>query len=282
MVFLQPVSGVRTSMNSDRLQEIDVPAGIEARTAWPVSREAVAIVISPDHLAALSEQECKGGRPHIWLTKAVSPDRWALQMARMFRDELAGGNGVNELYVDALLTMFGVHVLRKYGDAARPKRVAMGRLSFCNEKRIREHLADNFRRKLSVADLAGVCDLSAGHYIGAFATTFGERPHQHLINLCLDYARCLLTEGDMKIPEIARLSGFSSQSHLTTSLRKHRGVPPKKPRFERWLSSGTVRVLAGNLADVGHVAFCQAELNVRAVRALIGDCRHERVDKREG
>ncbi|MCV0352704.1 MAG: hypothetical protein K5863_21720 [Nitratireductor sp.] len=63
----------------------------------PASRETVAIVISPDYLAALAEQECKGGRPHLRFTSAVSPDRPALQTARMFRDELAGGNGVNEL-----------------------------------------------------------------------------------------------------------------------------------------------------------------------------------------
>ncbi|MDV2966430.1 hypothetical protein RZ532_10630 [Nitratireductor aquimarinus] len=140
--------------------EFDDDAG--ALISLPVSREAVAIVISPDHLAALAEQKCKGGRPHIRLTKATSPDRWAPQMARMFRDELAGGNGVNELYVDALLTKFGVEVLRRYDDAARPKKSATGGLSFRNEKRIREHLAENFRRKLSVADLVGVCDLHRG------------------------------------------------------------------------------------------------------------------------
>ncbi|MCV0352705.1 MAG: AraC family transcriptional regulator [Nitratireductor sp.] len=141
--------------------------------------------------------------------------------------------------------MFGIHVLRKYGDAARPKKSATGGLSLRNEKRIREHLAEDFRLKLSVADLAGVYDLSPGPFIVAFTNTSGERPHRHLINLRLDYARCLLTEGDMQIPrqipgqipgqirEIARLSGFSCQSHLTTSLRKHRGVPPRKPRSER-------------------------------------------------
>lgn len=237
-VFLQPVSRVRTSMNSDRLQEIDVPAGgvgivpagTEARTAWPVSRETVAIVIPPDHLTALAEHECRGGLPHIRFTPAVSSDRWALQMARMFRDELAGGGGVNELYIDSLLTMFGIHVLRKYGDAARPKKNATGVLSFRNERKIREYLAENFRRKLSVADLAGVCDLSPGHFIVAFTNTFGERPHQHLISLRLDYAERLLMEGDMQITQIALLSGFSSQSHLTTALRKHRGVTPMKLR----------------------------------------------------
>ncbi|MBN7756979.1 helix-turn-helix domain-containing protein [Nitratireductor aquimarinus] len=71
----------------------------------------------------------------------------------------------------------------------------------------------------------------------AFTNTFSERPHRYLINLRLDYARCLLTEGDMQIPgqirEIARLSRFSCQNHLATSLRKHRGVPPRKPRSKR-------------------------------------------------
>ncbi len=61
-----------------------------------------------------------------------------------------------------MLTMFGIYVLRKYGDAARPKKSATGWLLFRNEERIRECQADNFRRKLSVADLAGVCDLSPG------------------------------------------------------------------------------------------------------------------------
>lgn len=58
--------------------------------------------------------------------------------------------------------MCGVHVLRRYDDAARPKKSATGGLSFRNEKRIREHLAESFRRKLSVVDLAGVCDLHRG------------------------------------------------------------------------------------------------------------------------
>ncbi len=120
---------------------------------------------------------------------------------------------------------------------ARRRARRAGGLSFRNEKRIREHLAESFRRKLSVVDLAGVCDLSPGHYIVAFTNTFSERPHRHLINLQLDYARCLLTEGDMQIPgqipgqirEIARLSRFSCQKHLATSLREHRGVPPRNP-----------------------------------------------------
>lgn len=237
-VFLHPVSGVFTTVDGDRLREINVPAGAvgvapagtEAKTIWPVSRETVAIVIPPSRLTALAEQECRGGIAEIQFTPAVTSDWWALQMAQMFRDELTSGVGVNELYVDSLITMFGIHVLRKYGATAPARSREAGKLSIRNEHRIREFLAANFKQKLSVAALAGECDLSPGHFIVAFTNTFGERPHQYLIKRRLDYAQHLLLESEKQIADIALLSGFSSQSHLTASMKRDRGLTPKQLR----------------------------------------------------
>lgn len=237
-VFLRPVAGVFTTIDSDRLEEINVPAGavgvapagVQGRTIWPVSRETVAVVIPPGRLTALAEQECRGGIADIRFTPAVSPDRWALQVAQMFRDELTSGVGVNELYVDSLITVFGIHMLRKYGDSAPARSRGGGKLSSRNEHRIREFLSENFRQKLSIADLAGECGLSQGHFIVAFTNTFGERPHQYLIKRRLDHAQRLLLESDMPIAEIALFCGFSSQSHLTASLKRHCGLTPRQLR----------------------------------------------------
>lgn len=240
-VFLQPVKKVLTTVGGDKLQEIDVPAGAvgvapfgtSGKTIWPTARETVAIVIPPDRLAELAEQECKGGVAQIQFTPALRPDRWALEMAQMFRDELRSEAGVNELYVDSLITMFGIHLLREYGAPSFLKPAVNAKLSRINQQRISEFIAANFTSKLTVSELAELCGLSQGYFITAFTNTFGERPHQFLIKRRLDHAQRLLVESDMQIAEIALLSGFSSQSHLTASIRRTRGLTPNQVRSTR-------------------------------------------------
>jgi AraC family transcriptional regulator len=46
----------------------------------------------------------------------------------------------------------------------------------------------------------------------------------------LEFAEKLLAETRMPVAEVAYLSGFSSQSHLTNMLRVHRGKTPSQYR----------------------------------------------------
>jgi AraC family transcriptional regulator len=52
-------------------------------------------------------------------------------------------------------------------------------------------------------------------------------------NLRLATAERLLIESDLPITRIADLSGFSSQSHLTSAMRRHRNVTPMQIRASR-------------------------------------------------
>ncbi|TIV63647.1 MAG: helix-turn-helix transcriptional regulator, partial [Mesorhizobium sp.] len=60
--------------------------------------------------------------------------------------------------------------------------------------------------------------------------TFGVSPYQSVLLLRLDFAEKLLTDSRMSITDIADLSGFSSQSHFTTMMRKYRHVTPQQVR----------------------------------------------------
>ncbi|WEX09531.1 AraC family transcriptional regulator [Chelativorans sp. AA-79] len=46
------------------------------------------------------------------------------------------------------------------------------------------------------------------------------------MNLRLSFAEKLLVETEMTIAEVAYLSGFSSQSHLTSAMRRYKKVTP--------------------------------------------------------
>ncbi|MFB9981794.1 helix-turn-helix domain-containing protein [Mesorhizobium kowhaii] len=116
-------------------------------------------------------------------------------------------------------------------DTARqPALNVKGGLSPRNARRVQEFLNENFSRKLALADMAAVCELSPYHFVRAFSKTFGAPPHQYVLDLRLDFAERLLADSRMTIAEIAHLSGFSSQSHFTTVMKKNRQVTPLQAR----------------------------------------------------
>ena len=156
----------------------------------------------------------------------------ALRNAQLLKAELTLGTG-NELYVDSLITAFGIHLLRSYTRAQKSLSSVKGRLSNRAAERIRDYIDANFTKKVTVAELATIAGLSPRHFILTFMNTFGYPPHQYLIERRLGFAEELLTKGDLPIAEIAYLSGFSNQSHLTTTMSKYRNRTPKQVRQQR-------------------------------------------------
>jgi AraC family transcriptional regulator len=237
-VFFTSAKNVRASVSSSVIQEFDVPAGAlgivpaggEPLTIWPSKKESVAVVITPSAMAALSEREYDGKifEPRPMMATTIDPQ--ALHLASLLRAELTERPVANELYVDSILTLFGIHLLRNYSGAEHETADARGALSPRNIRRIREFLAENFTGKLLVADLAAVCELSPRHFIQAFNKSFGRQPHQYLMGLRLEFAQRLLVEGKLTVTEVALLSGFANQSHLTFTLKKHCGLTPAQLR----------------------------------------------------
>lgn len=116
---------------------------------------------------------------------------------------------------------------------SRPLLNAKGGLSARHAREVQRFLNENFSRKLSLAEMAGVCSLSPYHFARAFSKTFGLSPHQYVLVLRLDFAEKLLADSNMSITDIADLSGFSSQSHFTTIMKKYRQVTPLQARAKQ-------------------------------------------------
>lgn len=235
-VFFTPARKVQASVSSNVLQEFDVPAGAlgivpagaEPTTIWPSRKESVAVIVTPAAMTDLAAREYDGKAFELRPTMATAADPWALRLAKLLRAELLLP-AANELYVDSIVTLFGIHLLRNYSGAA-PLQSPSGTLSPQNTRRIQEFLAENFTSKLAVKDLAAVCGLSPRYFIHSFSRTFGVQPHQYLLRLRLDFAERLLIEGQLTIGEVALLSGFSSQSHLTHTFKNLRGMTPAQIR----------------------------------------------------
>jgi len=235
-IMLAPARKLRASLGSDRVIEYDAPtgclavnpAGVDSSLAWSETRENAVVSISREALSELAAHEFDLADVELVPPAFGTIDLWALNIAQRITAELTGEATPNELYLDSLVTVFGVHLLRTYTSRKRQVAMPKGGLSADGARRVREYLDENFTRKILVTELASVAGVSPNHFIVRFARTFGMPPHRYLINLRLDFAEKLLVDGKLAIADIAYLAGFSDQSHLAATMKKYRGRTPTR------------------------------------------------------
>ncbi|WP_421681717.1 helix-turn-helix transcriptional regulator [Stutzerimonas urumqiensis] len=92
------------------------------------------------------------------------------------------------------------------------------------------HILHNLARRITVAELAQVACLSPSHFHAQFKDSVGLTPHQYLLKARLDHATRLLRESRLPLVRIAEECGFSSQSALTTAMRRYLGLTPRRLR----------------------------------------------------
>ena len=94
-------------------------------------------------------------------------------------------------------------------------------------ERLERYVQDNLARRISVAELASQACLSPSHFHALFKDSLGLTPHQDLLKARLDHASRLLRSSSLPLVRIAEECGFSSQSALTTAMRRYLGLTPK-------------------------------------------------------
>ena len=110
-------------------------------------------------------------------------------------------------------------------DWARTK-CHMGGLAPWQLRVVREHVAANIERPLSIMELATLVRLSVGYFTRAFKATVGIPPHQFVILQRIARAKELLLTSDTPLKEIAPLCGLADQSHLTRLFSRREGRSP--------------------------------------------------------
>ena len=74
--------------------------------------------------------------------------------------------------------------------------------------------------------MAAEVDLSPLYLVRAFRSTVGQSPHQYVVTRRVELARRMLRDTQTPIADIALMTGFSSQSHLSNWFRRIVGVSP--------------------------------------------------------
>lgn len=225
-----------SSLAGDRMRRYErrpyefivVPPGFPLRGESAAAPEVLAFVfrfddLKPDIAAALQiAQETLEPRVIIG---AANP--FAKQIAQHLRRQLMAESPSRD-YLAALCLAMIVEMLRL---PARQQATRRGtKLSDRVLQSILGYIDANLDANLSLETLAGLAGVRTHQFGRAFKRKTGAPPHHYVLNRRIEAARALLRDSDQSLAEIAYATGFSSQSHMTTTFRREIGITPARLR----------------------------------------------------
>jgi AraC family transcriptional regulator len=143
--------------------------------------------------------------------------------------ELQEASVLGRLYADSLALGLAMQLIRHY-SSLRDVQMAQGGMAPHRLRKalslIDQHLASEDEGRVALRLVAKQVGMSYFHFSRAFKQTLGMTPSHYITERRIEHAKRLIQETELPIAEIALRSGFSSQSHFTTSFRRLLGVTP--------------------------------------------------------
>jgi transcriptional regulator GlxA family with amidase domain len=116
-------------------------------------------------------------------------------------------------------------------EIEREKSHGKGALPPAKVELLRHHINAALGDRITVDKLASTIGMSTQSFAASFKRTFNATPAQYVLTERLKWARWLLANTSAGIGAIAAETGFSSQSHLTTTLKRWNGQTPHELRM---------------------------------------------------
>ncbi len=169
--------------------------------------------------------------PRLVHVRASDPQGRLLgHLSQLLVSEFATNGPGSSLVLDHLAQILFVHMLRAHANRReRP----VGWLGALTDDRIgvamRAMHADVSRR-WSLAELAGLANMSRSAFAAAFKQRVGRPPLEYLIEWRMSLARDALLRGSSSISELAAATGYESESAFSTAFRRVVGSSPRQFR----------------------------------------------------
>ncbi len=92
------------------------------------------------------------------------------------------------------------------------------------------YIDDNLARPISLRDMADHASLSPFHFGRAFKQATGRSPYDHVFRRRIVRSTALVARSELKIAEIAALTGFANAAHFSQAFQREAGVSPSRFR----------------------------------------------------
>lgn len=159
-------------------------------------------------------------------------DGWTARAFLFMSDKVIREEHTEPLFHDGFLASF-VRNAYQLGRRTKAPTKRLERLAPKDLEMTLEYIDTHYGSSLTLEELAGLSNYSKYHFLRAFANTTGVSPYRYVMMRRVRRAVELLHKSDLPIQQIARVTGFADQAHLTRQVHRFSGKTPGRLRGER-------------------------------------------------
>ena len=194
------------------------PAGIDTAADCDRDIQSLLIAIDPGRLALACAEDGAASAQLIERLKGYDDRLWHL--GQLLADECAHGYPRGALFWNETASRLMASLAASHTTGAKP---ATGILGAAMLRQIRDYLMAHLDKPIDVATLAGMSGRSQFHFSRIFRREVGVSPHRYIVHLRLRRAVELVRDGELPLAEIAAVTGFADQSHLSRWVKRVHG-----------------------------------------------------------
>ena len=206
-----------------------IPAGVPHKAYWKQESEGIMLAIEPKTIAnAATDSLYK--EPLELLPKFAAADLCLLQIAQWLLIELQQNQIGSSLYIESLIAMVKIHLLRNYCTVKQHIPNYSGGLAQHKLKKAIAFMHEHLDGDLKLTEIANLVTMSPYHFARMFKQSTGFAPHQYLVQQRIIKAKELLRYSNLAIADIGYEVGYKNPSHFARVFRQHTQVSPKAYR----------------------------------------------------
>ena len=196
-----------------------MPSGIPSQWSWNSTCDRLDVIISPDVFG--------DGNELAVVDRFLFRDREMEVICHRLYQAISLGGMADRLYVESLVTQLAVLIRRRHSTASAALRIPPSSgLTRSQARRVLDYIETHLSRHLTLGELARIAGLSLHHFARMFKRTVGMAPHRYVLERRLERAKGMLCSTGTSLVEISLSTGFSSQSHFTSTFRRLVGPTP--------------------------------------------------------
>ena len=196
-----------------------MPCGIPSQWSWNSTCDRLDVIISPDVFG--------DGNELAVVDRFLFRDREMEVICHRLYQAVSLGGMADRLYVESLVTQLAVLIRRRHSTASAALRIPPSSgLTRSQARRVLDYIESHLSRHLTLGELARIAGLSLHHFARMFKRTVGMAPHRYVLERRLERAKGMLRSTGTSLVEISLSTGFSSQSHFTSTFRRLVGPTP--------------------------------------------------------
>jgi AraC family transcriptional regulator len=203
-------------------------SGQASEWTWPGHIDVLVLYIDRAKLEEVAGAVCDRAVKDAALRNILKvSDDLLTRMGQMLVDETRCDQLGSRLYLDAIMQQVCVHILRNYADLTVCSPSVSACFSKPMQRKLEEYVREHLAEDLSLDTLASFASVSPCYFSRLFRNSFGVPPYRYLLERRLTKARDLLRGKRHSIAEIAAMTGFSDQSHLTRLFKRQFDITPQ-------------------------------------------------------